>query len=68
MSYLPHTLLVELIRIIQQPEVLSFSTATLILTWNFDPPVFAHPTVITECVPFVVVPDLELDNKKNVML
>ena len=39
-----------------------------ILTWNFDPPVFAHPIVITECVPFVVVPDLELDNKKNVML
>ena len=68
MSYLPHTLLVELIRIIQQPEVLLFSTATLILTWNFDPPVYAHPIVITECVPFVVVPDLDLDNKKKVML
>ena len=47
---------------------LLFSTVTLILTWNFGPPVFAHPTVITECVPFVVVPDLDLDIKKNVML
>ena len=65
----------ELIIIIQQPEALiifysNFKTnCWLILTWNLDPPVFAHPTVITECVPFVVVPDLELDNeKKNVML